>query len=74
MYAACKNFRLAHRSKILLAGTQAGRMNAIICADIRLAKIQVVDRGGKRRQGRCSDAALSHLGGFSRCPQIELVG
>ena len=45
-----ENFRLTHRSEIRLAYAQGGTLLiAIIRAEIRLADIQMVDRGGKGR-------------------------
>ncbi len=49
MYAAGKDLRLAHHSETRLGGAQGGSLKAIIRAEIRVAKIQMADRGGKRR-------------------------
>ena len=59
MYAVHPNLRLTHHSKIQLAAAQGGRLNAVIGAGIRLAKIQVVDRGGERCGGACKSAAVN---------------
>lgn len=39
MYASRENLRLTHLSKLRPAGAEGGKLNAIILAEIRLAKV-----------------------------------
>ena len=68
MQAASKDLRLTHHSKTRLGDAQRGLLKAVIRAEIRLAKIQMVDRGGKRRcdERRSRIVHGSRRGGSSR--------
>ena len=59
VYAQRKSLSLAHRSEFRHAHTQGALLIAIIGAEIRLADIQMMDRGGEGRYSDSSHAAVS---------------
>jgi hypothetical protein len=75
MYTARKSLCWTHHSRTRPGGPKGGKLNALFRTEIRLVKLQMVDRGGKRRGGECScTEVIDRPGGISRWPQIQQCG